>query len=53
MHCGWWCGVLYGTVQVGTRLYCACLSFHEAVSREKLGLKEGDDVEDDGQQVLH
>jgi len=36
----------------GKRLYCPCLSFSEAVSKEKLGLTTVDeDIEDDGQQA--
>ena len=36
----------------GKRLYCPCLSFSEAVSKEKLGLTTvDDDIEDDGQQA--
>jgi len=36
----------------GKRLYCACLSFSEAVSKEKVGLSSAnDDLEDDGQQA--
>jgi len=34
----------------GKRLYCPCLSFSEAVSKEKVGLSSAtDDIEDDGQ----
>jgi len=36
----------------GKRLYCPCLSFSEAISKEKLGLTSvNDDIEDDGQQA--